>query len=119
VPVLSEVMVEGEGPRHMTSVEHGERDRVTQRPVFVGVPSQDLFGFLLLGRVRPASSTVISAPTMSGSSHSRLTVSFVSCEAALAMRRCTPVVELSAVPIAQATVGRVSSPASRTRKTQQ
>ena len=47
--VLSEVMVEGEGSRNVTSVEHGERDRVTQRPVLVGVPSQDLPGFLLFG----------------------------------------------------------------------
>ncbi len=48
-PVLSEVVIEGKSPRHVTSVEHGERDRVAQRPVLVGVPSQDLFGSLLLG----------------------------------------------------------------------
>ena len=48
-PVLSEVVIEGKSPRHVTSVEHGERDRVAQRPVLVGVPSQDLLGSLLLG----------------------------------------------------------------------
>ena len=42
-------MVEGEGSRHVTSVEDGERDRVTQGPILVRVPSQDLLGFLLLG----------------------------------------------------------------------
>ena len=47
--VLSEVVVEGEGSRNVTGVEHGERDRVTQRPVLVGVPRQDLLRFLLFG----------------------------------------------------------------------
>ena len=51
-PVLPEVVVEGEGPRDATSVEHGEGDRVTQRPVLVGVPSQNLLGFLFFGGER-------------------------------------------------------------------
>ena len=47
--VLSEVVIEGESPRYVTGVEHSQRDRVAQCPVLVGVPSQDLLRFLLLG----------------------------------------------------------------------
>lgn len=36
--VLPEVVVECERPRHASGVKDGERDRVTQGPVLVGVP---------------------------------------------------------------------------------
>ena len=52
-PVLSEMLVEREGSRDVTSVENGERNRVAQRPVFVGVSSQDLLGPLFLSRKNP------------------------------------------------------------------
>jgi len=44
---LSEVTVEGERSRHVAGVEDGERDRITQGPVLVGVSRQDLFRPLL------------------------------------------------------------------------
>src|SRR5438445_2230079 len=43
-------MVEGEGSRNVTSVNHCERDRVTQGPVLVGVPSQYLLSLQLFRR---------------------------------------------------------------------
>ena len=49
-PVLSEVVIEGEGPFHATGVEHRERDSVAEGPILVRVSSEDLSGFLFLGR---------------------------------------------------------------------
>ena len=46
-PVLPEMMVEGEGSRDVTGVQHGERDGIAQGPVLVGVSSQDVLGSLL------------------------------------------------------------------------
>ena len=49
-PVLSEMMVKGEGAPDASGIENGERNRVAQGPVFVGVPSEDLLGSLLFRR---------------------------------------------------------------------
>jgi hypothetical protein len=48
--VLSEMVIEGEGPSDATSVKHGERDRITKGPALVDVSSEDLPGSLLLRR---------------------------------------------------------------------
>ena len=45
-PVLSEMVIEGEGLSDATGVEHGERDRVAQGPILIGVSSKDLSGVL-------------------------------------------------------------------------
>ena len=48
-PVLTEVMIERERTRDVARVEHGERDRIAQRPVLVDMPRQDVLRALLFG----------------------------------------------------------------------
>ena len=51
-PVLTEVMVEGEGPPDVAGLENGERNRVAQSPILVGVSSYQLSSALLFGGQR-------------------------------------------------------------------
>src|SRR5438132_13822183 len=41
-PVLSEMVIEGKGPSDATTIEHGERHRITEGPVLIDVSSEDL-----------------------------------------------------------------------------
>jgi len=47
------MVVEGEGPSDATTVEHGERDRVAEGPILVGVSSEDFSGSLFFGGEYP------------------------------------------------------------------
>ena len=45
-PVLSEMVIKGEGPSDVTSLDHSEGDRIAQGPILISVSSENLSGFL-------------------------------------------------------------------------
>ena len=51
--VLSEMVIEGEGPSDVTGIEHGERDGVAEGPILVSVSSENLSAFLFFRGQHP------------------------------------------------------------------